>query len=77
MYRLEPGSAAVGRTLRELELRARSGATVIAAVREGKASPNPDPELRLETGDTLVLVGSHAEMEAAFALLDPPEPLTA
>ena len=70
-YQLEPGSAAAGRTLRELELRAVSGATVIAVVRDGKPLPNPDPELRLETGDTLVLVGSHAEMEAAFGLLDP------
>ena len=72
-YQLEPGSAAAGRTLRELDLRAVSGATVIAVVRNGQALPNPDPELRLETGDTLVLVGSHAEMESAFGLLDPPD----
>jgi CPA2 family monovalent cation:H+ antiporter-2 len=71
LYRLEPGSPASGRTLRELELRARTGSTVIAVVRAGRPLPNPDPELRLESGDTLVLVGSHAEMEAAFALLDP------
>jgi K+/H+ antiporter YhaU regulatory subunit KhtT len=70
-YQLEPESAAAGRTLRELELRARTGSTVIAVVRNGQPLPNPDPELRLEAGDTLVLVGSHAEMESAFALLDP------
>jgi CPA2 family monovalent cation:H+ antiporter-2 len=72
MYLLEPRSQAAGRTLRELDLRARTGTTVIAVVRDGKPMPNPDPELRLEPGDTLVLVGSHAEMEAAFGLLDPP-----
>ena len=72
LYRLEGGSPAVGRTLHELELRKRSGATVIAVVRDGKPLPNPDAELRLEAGDTLVLVGSHREIERAFELLEPP-----
>ena len=71
-YQLEPGSPGAGRTLRDLDVRARTGATVIAVVRDGHPLPNPDPELRLDTGDTLVLVGSHAELEAAFGLLDPP-----
>ena len=77
MYLLEPRSQAAGSTLRELDLRARTGTTVIAVVRDGKPMPNPDPELRLQPGDTLVLVGSHAEMEAAFGLLDPPPEATA
>ena len=72
LYRLEPGSAAVGRTLREVDLRHRAGATVIAVVRDGTPLPNPDAELQLQVGDTLVLVGSHAEIERAFAALDPP-----
>ncbi|HEV8241033.1 MAG TPA: cation:proton antiporter [Thermoanaerobaculia bacterium] len=72
IYRLEPKSPAAGRTLRELELRQRTGATVIAVVRDGTPLPNPDGELHLEAGDTLVLVGSHAEIERAFALLEPP-----
>jgi monovalent cation:H+ antiporter-2, CPA2 family len=72
VFRIEPGSAAAGRTLRDLDLRAQTGATVIAVVRDGKPQPNPRPELDLQAGDTLVLVGSHAEMEAAFGLLEPP-----
>lgn len=72
LYRLEPGSPAAGGTLRELDLRHQTGATVIAVVRDGTPLPNPDVELRLVEGDTLVLVGSHAEMERAFAMLDPP-----
>lgn len=74
LYRLEPGSSAIAGSLRELDLRRRTGATVIAVVRDAQPVPNPSPELRLEEGDTLVLVGSHKEIEQAFALLDPPAP---
>jgi CPA2 family monovalent cation:H+ antiporter-2 len=74
LYRLAPGSPAIAGTLRELDLRHRSGSTVIAVVRDGQPVANPSPELRLAEGDTLVLVGSHKEIETAFALLDPPQP---
>jgi monovalent cation:H+ antiporter-2, CPA2 family len=71
LFRLERGSPAVGRTLRELDLRNRTGATILSIVRGEKPIPNPDPGLTLETGDTLVLVGSHGEIEAAFVSLEP------
>ena len=63
------GSQADGCTLRLLELRRRSGATVIAVVRAGQPTTNPSPDLHLHANDTLVLVGNHAALEAAFALL--------
>ena len=72
--RLESGSAAIGRSLRDIDLRRETGVTVLAVVRDGKPIPNPQAGLRLEQGDTLVLVGSHAEIDAAMALLDPPPP---
>ena len=55
-----------GRNLRELELRARAAATVIAVVRDGSSQLNPEPGLSLEAGDCLVLVGSHQEIDRAF-----------
>ena len=58
------------RTIRELDLRRRAGATVIAVVRAGEPLTNPDPDLCLSPGDSLVLVGSHAELERAFDLLE-------
>jgi len=64
------GSPAVGATLRGLDLRSRSGgASVIAVVRDGRAETNPSPDLRLEANDNLVLVGSHAALEAATRIL--------
>lgn len=68
------GSPADGATLQELDLRRRSGgASVIAVVREGKPTTNPSPDMRLCANDNLVLVGSHAALEAAANLLSAPE----
>jgi CPA2 family monovalent cation:H+ antiporter-2 len=67
-------SPAIGRTLRDLDLRKRSGgATVIAVVRKEQPLPNPSPTLEIEVNDTLVLVGNHGSLEAAVALLSVPD----
>lgn len=71
VFRLDEEHRAVGQTLRELDIRNLAGATIIAVVRGEKPWPNPDPDMRLEAGDHLVLVGSHAEIERAFDLLEP------
>jgi K+/H+ antiporter YhaU regulatory subunit KhtT len=39
-------------------------------VRGEQSFVNPSPELRLETGDYLVLVGSHDQIERSFIFLD-------
>jgi CPA2 family monovalent cation:H+ antiporter-2 len=70
LHRVAEGSEAAGRTLRDLELRRRTGGTVIALVRGREATPNPSPDLRLEAGDVLVLVGSHGEIDAAGRVLE-------
>jgi CPA2 family monovalent cation:H+ antiporter-2 len=72
LFRLGPGSPADGHTLRELDLRRRAGATIIAVVRDDRPIPNPGPEVTLEVGDTLVLVGSHEQVDRAMALLEGP-----
>ncbi|HSN85684.1 MAG TPA: NAD-binding protein, partial [Thermoanaerobaculia bacterium] len=71
VFRLDEGHRAVGQTLRALDVRHLAGATIIAVVRGEKPWPNPDPDMQLEAGDHLVLVGSHAEIERAFELLEP------
>jgi len=61
---LSPASPAIGRTLAELDLRRRWGVAV-AAVRRGESLfPNPEPDLRLEAGDTLVVLGTRAQLES-------------
>jgi CPA2 family monovalent cation:H+ antiporter-2 len=65
-------SRAAGCSLRELDLRRQTGVTVIAVVRAGTSHTNPDPDFRIEAGDVLVMLGSHAELVAADRFLEPP-----
>ena len=69
IFRLEPGSPVAGRSLGDLDLRRRTGVTVLAVVREEEPQPNPAADTILEAGDDLVLVGGHAEIDRAFDLL--------
>jgi monovalent cation:H+ antiporter-2, CPA2 family len=70
-FPLPSTSPAVGRSLAELDLRARTGATVLAIGRgeHGVATPSPTEPLR--AGDILALAGSEAAIQAAQAMLDP------
>jgi CPA2 family monovalent cation:H+ antiporter-2 len=67
--RLEASSAAVGRTLSELDLRGLTGATVLAITRGERAIVFPTAQERLETGDLLALAGSSEAIAAARTLL--------
>jgi len=62
-------SPACGQTLRELDLRNRSGATLIAVVRDRNPITNPEAGFRLAPNDVLVLVGAHAQLNEAQKLL--------
>lgn len=73
-FQLEPGHPVTGGTIRETELRRATGATILAVLRGSKVIPNPDPDLELEAGDTLVLLGSHAALAAARNKLEGVEP---
>jgi len=59
----------VGKTLRDLDLRARTGALVVAIIRRGELIPNPEPSLPLESGDVLVLYGDDNATGAAERVL--------
>ena len=69
-FRLLPGHHAVGESLASLRIRSRCGATAVSVVRGGAAIPNPSPDMPLDAGDVLVLVGAHGEVEVASRLLE-------
>lgn len=66
---VQDGSPTVGKTLGELDLWRRTGVSVIAVVRKGKAKTNPPPHHRIEAEDVLILLGGHAELENAMQIL--------
>jgi CPA2 family monovalent cation:H+ antiporter-2 len=66
---LNPAAAAVGRSLAELDLRAKTGASVLAITREGEGNANPSPKDLLRAGDVLAVAGSAEAVAAARELL--------
>src|SRR5207245_10492856 len=65
------GSLAAGRTLAELDLRRRTGATVLSVVRNEQPLPTPDGPTRLEAEDLVVLYGPHEAIDRALRMLEP------
>ncbi|MDM7922518.1 MAG: cation:proton antiporter [Pyrinomonadaceae bacterium] len=70
---IRKGSPAIGQTLGELDLRGRTGATVVAVVHEGDTKINPGAKCRLHADDLVVLLGNGDEIEKAINVLDPIE----
>jgi CPA2 family monovalent cation:H+ antiporter-2 len=58
-----------GRSLDQLGVRARTGATVVAVERSGSTTPNPDPSFQIRRGDRLLVLGSPETIEQLRALL--------
>ncbi|HUS64128.1 MAG TPA: cation:proton antiporter [Kofleriaceae bacterium] len=67
--RIEPGWAAVGTTLVDLNLRGLTGASVIAIMRREGSVAAPTGREVLEAGDLLGLTGTSEAVEAAGVLL--------
>jgi K+/H+ antiporter YhaU regulatory subunit KhtT len=53
---------AVGRSISELQIRRRTGFSVVAIVRGKRTITAPDPDEVLRPGDRLVVVGRHADL---------------
>jgi CPA2 family monovalent cation:H+ antiporter-2 len=69
-HTLLPGAWALGRSLRDLDLRAATGASVIAVMQEREVFANPDPDTPLSERDTVILLGNQDQLALACHLLD-------
>ncbi|HVJ91531.1 MAG TPA: cation:proton antiporter, partial [Labilithrix sp.] len=69
LFRVERGSVALGAALGELDLRAKTGAAVLAIVRDGSVLMMPDPKEPLREGDVLAIVGSDEALSKAAPIL--------
>ena len=66
---IPPGSAMVGRKLREVPLRQQTGASIVAIERAGQRVINPGPDEALCAGDRVLLLGQTDQLPAACDLL--------
>lgn len=62
---LPPGSWAHGKTIKELEIRSRTGATVLTVVRGNSEHFSPPPDFVLKGGDVLIVSGDAAARQRA------------
>ncbi len=67
---LPPGHHAIGRSIREIELRQTTGVTILAVLRGEGMIAHPKPDLVLRDQDTLVLVGDHSSLNSALLKLE-------
>ena len=58
--------SAANRSIKELQIRTRTGATVAAIVRDTESITNPAPSVQLEPGDVLVIMGSREQVTRAI-----------
>jgi CPA2 family monovalent cation:H+ antiporter-2 len=63
------GSTMVGRKLREIPLRAQTGASIVAIERGGQRQINPGPDEVLRPGDRVLLLGASDQLPDARNLL--------
>lgn len=63
------GSPFDGRPLGDTAARTRTGVSIVAVLRNGTAAPAPGPEIELQVGDTLVVVGTGRGIQQLVELL--------
>ncbi len=67
--RVGANSRCAGRTLGELNLRGRTGATVVGLLRGEEQVAFPEAHERLAAGDLVALTGSHDAIDAATSII--------
>jgi CPA2 family monovalent cation:H+ antiporter-2 len=63
------GLASAGKLIRELELRSRTGASIVAIQRDSANIINPVPDEELLPGDQVLLLGTRPQIDAAKTVL--------
>ena len=67
--RVKEESPLAGRSIGEVGVRQKTGASIIAILRDGRAVPNPQPTAVMQPGDTLMVVGDREQVQRFGALL--------
>lgn len=67
--RVEDGTPYTNKTIGDARIRTRTGVSVVAVIRGDNANPAPGPEFLIQTGDTLVVVGTAEGIKAVEEIL--------
>lgn len=69
-YIIKEGSKIAGHTIKELQLRAETGATIIAIQRDENINHNPSPDFMFNPGDVMLLIGKSKDLNRAIEYLE-------
>ncbi len=69
-YLIREQTPATGHSIRDLKIRSRTGATVIAVRRDGEILSGPDPGFVFRAGDVVYLIGEREKVLKAIELLE-------
>ncbi|MFC3196389.1 cation:proton antiporter regulatory subunit [Parapedobacter deserti] len=68
-YKVEEGAPSIGKSIGELEVRKRTGASIIAAIKEGESIINPGPDYVITTDTTMVVAGKRSHIKLLKEIL--------
>ncbi len=68
-FTVTAGSNAVGKDIRSLDIRAKTGASVVGIERNGEKSRNPGPTWIFAEGDIVAAIGEPAQLKAFMELM--------
>ena len=69
-YYVAAGNPNIGKSIRDVNLKAESGAMIINIIRHDQTITHPPGDFVLEAADQLILFGSHSAIDAALNILD-------
>jgi CPA2 family monovalent cation:H+ antiporter-2 len=69
-YLIPEGSQIVDKTIKELQIRKKTGVTVIAVRRGKEVYANPEPEFMFKKGDILLFTGARENMNKALSYFE-------
>ena len=67
---LNTDSPFVGRPLGDTKARTRTGASIVAVLRDSVATPSPGPDFALQAHDLIAVVGTQLAIDQLSAILD-------
>lgn len=69
-FTIEPGAACIGKTIRELEVRTRTGASIVSIIEPDETTrTNPEADTVLNEGATLIVAGDRPTINVLKRLL--------
>ena len=68
-FKVEPNCPTVGKSIAELQVRQRTGATILAFLEKGRQKINPGPDDRIQADMTIVVAGDRQQIKTFNELL--------